>query len=182
MKMVILMIMIILTKEPLPPTPDAWCWDIKQVYSPTSYCTKSHAAVFGRVVLPLRFVNKMMYRVFLLMWPAATQIYWINRKCLQEKRGSIPTVSLFWDTNMAVMMSFENALLTFMQYFLGFLCVNYLSYLLKLSNKNYLHQTSYEVPWLMKFFLWSAKCHDWWNYWPGYCSYETPNSVRLRSS
>ena len=87
----------------------------------------------------------MMYRVFLLMWAAAMQIYWNKRKCLQEERGSIPTVSLFWDTNMAAMMSFENALLTFMQYFLGFLCVNCSSYLLKLSDENYLNPTSYEV-------------------------------------
>ena len=87
----------------------------------------------------------MMYRVFLLMWAAAMQIYWNKRKCLQEERGSIPTVSLFWDTNMAAMMSFENALLTFMQYFLGFLCVNCLSYLLKLSDENYVNPTSYEV-------------------------------------
>ena len=48
-----------------------------------------------------------MYRVFLLMWPAAMEIYCNKRKCLQEKRGSIPTVSLFWDTNVAAMMSFE---------------------------------------------------------------------------
>ena len=106
---------------------------------------KCLTAVFWRLVLPLWLENKMMYRVFLLMWDAAMQIYWNKRKCLQEERGSIPTVSLFWDTNMAAMMSFENALLTFMQYFLGFLCVNCLSYLLKLSDENYLNPTSYEV-------------------------------------
>ena len=106
---------------------------------------KCLTAVFWRLVLPLRLENKMMYRVFLLMWAAAMQIYWKKGKCLQEERGSIPTVSLFWDTNMAAMMSFENALLTFMQYFLGFLCVNCLSYLLKLSDENYLNPTSYEV-------------------------------------
>ena len=106
---------------------------------------KCLTAVFWRLVLPLWLENKMMYRVFLLMWAAAMQIYWNKGKCLQEERGSIPTVSLFWDTNMAAMMSFENALLTFMQYFLGFLCVNCLSYLLKLSDENYLNPTSYEV-------------------------------------
>ena len=68
-----------------------------------------------------------------------------QKKVFTREKGSIPTVSLFWDTNMAAVMSFENALLTFMQYFLGFLCVNYLSYLLKLSNENYLNPTSYEV-------------------------------------
>ena len=106
---------------------------------------KCLTAVFWRLVLPLWLENKMMYRVFLLMWAAAMQIYWNKRKCLQEERGLIPTVSLFWDTNMAAMMSFENALLTFMQYFLGFLGVNCLSYLLKLSDENYLNPTSYEV-------------------------------------
>ena len=107
MKMVMLMIMIIFTKAPLPPPP---MHDVeisnKYIHQPL-IVQKSLAAVFGREVLPLWFENKMMYRVFLLMWPAAMQIYWNKRKCLQEKRGSIPTVSLFWDTNMAAMMSFE---------------------------------------------------------------------------
>ena len=141
MKMVMLMIMIIFTRAP---APNAWCWDIKQVYSPTSYCTSASQLFLGDWFCHCDLRIKWCIECF--CWCGQQLCKFIGTKeSVYKRKGFNPHSFIVLGHQYVCHDVIWKCSINLHAILLGFLCVNYLSYLLKLSNENYLNPTSYEV-------------------------------------